>query len=89
MSIALAPEARKQALASLERYCADEFEGEVSGIQVAALLEFFLKEIAPTVYNAAIRDAETFMRARLDDLEATCFEEEFTYWPKGDGVRRK
>ena len=89
MPIRLSAEARKQAAASIERYCAAELDAEVSGIQAAALLDFFLKEIGPSVYNGAVRDAATFMSTRLEDLEATCFEGEFTYWVKGSGVRRK
>jgi len=30
-----------------------------------------------------------FLRDRLADLEATCYEPEFVYWPKGSSVRRK
>jgi len=89
MAIALAPDARIQALASLRRFCADELETDLSDIQLRALLEFVLKEIGPSVYNGAIADAQAFLRARLGDLEATCYELEFSYWPKGSSVRRK
>jgi uncharacterized protein (DUF2164 family) len=89
MTIALKPEEKKQALASLKRYCDAELEVEISEIQAAGLLEFVLKEIAPSVRNQAIADAQTFIRDRLADLEATCYEPEFTYWPKGASVRRK
>ena len=57
--------------------------------QVTALLEFMLKEIGPSVYNGAITEAQAFLRARLGDLEATCYEPEFPHWPKGTSVRRK
>lgn len=89
MPVTLPPEARTQALASLRRFCADELETDLSDIQLRALLEFVLKEIGPSVYNGAIADAQTFLRDRLGDLEATCYEPEFTYWPKGSSVRRK
>jgi uncharacterized protein (DUF2164 family) len=89
MAIALSPDDRKQALASLRRFCGDELEADLSDIQVTALLEFMLKEIGPAVYNGAIADAQAFLRARLGDLEATCYEPEFSYWPKGTSVRRK
>lgn len=89
MAISLSPDDRKQALASLRRFCGDELEADLSDIQVTALLEFMLKEIGPSVYNGAIADAQAFLRARLGDLEATCYEPEFTYWPKGTSVRRK
>jgi hypothetical protein len=35
------------------------------------------------VYNAALADAQTYLRERLDDLEGACAEPEFGYWPKG------
>ena len=89
MPVTLPPEARTQALASLRRFCADELETDLSDIQLRALLEFVLKEIGPSVYNGAIADAQAFLRARLGDLEATCYEPEFSYWPKGSSVRRK
>lgn len=89
MPIALTTDGRKQALASLRRFCDHELDVEPSDIQLHALLDFFLKEIGPSVYNGAIADAQAFLRARLGDLEATCYEPEFTYWPKGTSVRRK
>ena len=89
MAVALSEDARKQALVSLGRYCAEELDLELSGIQAASLLAYILKEIAPTAYNAGIADAQAFLRDRLADLEATCYEPEFVYWPKGSSVRRK
>ena len=87
--IELSEDARKEALASIRRYCARDLELEMGDIKATALLEFFLKELAPSVYNAAIGDAQTYLRDRLADLEATCYEPEFAYWPKGSTVRRK
>jgi uncharacterized protein (DUF2164 family) len=89
MPVTLLPEARTQALASLRRFCADELETDLSDIQLRALLDFVLKEIGPSVYNGAVADAQAFLRDRLADLEATCYEPEFPYWPKGASVRRK
>ena len=39
-----------------------------------------LKEIAPTIYNRAIGDAQTYFQGRVADLEGVCHEKEFTYW---------
>ena len=89
MALTLPTETKKLALASIQRFCADELEVEVSDIQVNLLLAFFLKELGPSVYNKAVADAQVFLRDRLADLEATCYEPEFVYWPKGSSVRRK
>jgi uncharacterized protein (DUF2164 family) len=89
MALTLPTETKQLALASIQRFCTDELEVEVSDIQVNLLLAFFLKEIGPSVYNQAVADAQVFLRDRLADLEATCYEPEFVYWPKGSSVRRK
>lgn len=89
MAVTLSAEARKAAIASIERFADQELEVELSQIQATQLLEYFLKEIGPSVYNGAIQDAKTFLGARLEDLEASCFQGEFTYWPKGSSVQRK
>jgi len=89
MSITLSAETRKDAIASIARFADQELEVELSDIQCTHLLEYFLKEIAPSVYNGAVADARHFLQARLEDLDANCFQGEFTYWPKGSTVKRK
>ena len=89
MSIQLTPEAEKQALASLLRFCSEELEVEISDLQTRRLLKFVLQEIAPTAYNAGVAAAEAYLRDRLADLDGVCHEPEFAYWPKGTSVRRK
>ena len=89
MTIQLSDEAQKQATASLQRYCTEELDVSLSGIQITMLLKFVLAEIAPSAYNQGVAAAEAFLRDRLADLEATCYEPEFAYWPKGTTVRRK
>ncbi|HMV32657.1 MAG: DUF2164 domain-containing protein [Gemmatimonadales bacterium] len=89
MAVTLSPEDRKQALTSIRRFCQEGLELEASDLQAIGLLEFFLKEIGPSIYNAGVADAQAFLRDRVADLEGTCSEPTFTYWPKGASVRRK
>jgi uncharacterized protein (DUF2164 family) len=89
MSVQFSDEARNQGIASLQRYCTEELDIELTSIQATMLLNFVLAEIAPTAYNSGVAAAEAFLRDRLADLEATCYEPEFVYWPKGTSVRRK
>ena len=89
MPVQFSDEAKKQAISSLQRYCSEELEIDLTGIQGTMLVNFILAEIAPTAYNAGVAAAEAFLRDRLADLEATCYEPEFAYWPKGASVRRK
>jgi uncharacterized protein (DUF2164 family) len=89
MAVQFSDEIKKQATASLQRYCTEELEIELTSIQVTMLLKFILAEIAPMAYNSGVAAAEAFLRDRLADLEATCYEPEFAYWPKVMSVRRK
>ena len=87
MNISLPDDSRKQSIASLKRYCAEELDQEIGDLKAALLLDFILKEIAPSVYNGAIADAQTYVRDRLTDLEGACSAPEFAYWPSAT-VRR-
>lgn len=87
MTISLSDDARKQSIASIKRYFAEELDQDIGELKAGLLLDFMLKEIAPTIYNSAITDAQTYLRDRLVDLEGACSVAEFGYWPSGS-VRR-
>ena len=89
MALTLSDDHRKQALSSIQRFCREELEVDLGGIQEARLLDFLVREIGPSLYNRGIADAQAFLRDRLADLDATCHEPEFAYWPKSGAVRRK
>ena len=87
MPIALSETARKQSIASIKRYFVEELDQEIGDLKAGLLLEFILKEIGPSIYNAAIGDAQTYLRDRVADLEGACSVPEFAYWPSSS-VRR-
>ena len=87
MPISLPDAARKQSIASIKRYVAEELDQDIGDLKAALLLDFILKEIAPTIYNGAINDAQTFLRDRVADLDGACAAPEFAYWPSSS-VRR-
>ena len=80
MAIELGKEESKEVIASLQRYCREELELELGEMRAKFLLDYILKEIAPLAYNQGVKDAEEFMRGRIEDLPGTCFEEGLTYW---------
>jgi len=80
MAIELGKEETKEVIASLQRYFSEEREEELTEMRAKFLLDFILKEIAPLAYNQGVKDAETFFRAKIEDLPATCFEDGLTYW---------
>ena len=89
MAITLAPDARQQALASIQRYFAEQWDQDVGDLKAGLLLDFVLAEIGPSVYNKAVGDAQVFLRDRVADLEGACYEKEFAYWPPASRRVRK
>jgi len=82
MSVEITKEASEKAIGSIRRFCSERLEHDISELQARLLLDFMLQEIGPSVYNAAIADAQVYMRDRVADLEGACYEKEFAYWPK-------
>ena len=83
MPITLPDDTTEKAVISIRRYFSEQLDQEIGELPARLLLGFFLKEIGPSVYNAAIGDAQTYFRDRVADLEGVCFVPEFEYWPKG------
>jgi len=86
LSIELPKEARAAAVQSIERYFDEELQQRIGNIQAGALLNFFLQEIGPSVYNAAVADAQERMLGRVQELDIDCHEDEFGFW-KGRGAQ--
>ncbi len=80
MAIKISQDNQKQVIASIKRYFEEYMEDEIGDLKANLLLDYFLKEIGPIVYNRAIADAAAFFRDRAADLDASCYEVEFGYW---------
>ena len=52
------------------------------------LLQFFVEEIGPAIYNQAVADAQARLQQRVGDLAGELFADEFPYWPKADARRK-
>ena len=87
MPIELPKETRAAAIKSIERYYRDELDERIGNIQAGALLNFFLEEIGPSVYNKAVADAQERIQMRASELDIECHEDEFGYWQKYDRKR--
>jgi uncharacterized protein (DUF2164 family) len=77
MPITLDPDRKQQALASIKRFLLEELEVDAGDLKAGTVLEYFLQELAPVVYNRAIQDAQRYFQERALDLEGACHEDEF------------
>ena len=89
MKIELAEQARKEAIASIQQYFEVNMPEPIGQLPAGLLLDFFIEEIGPAIYNKAIADAQTRIQQRTADLEAELYVDEFQYWPKLAAKRSK
>ena len=82
MTIEISSDASKAAIVSIQRYFTENMDEEIGSLAAGALLGFFLKEIAPLVYNKAVADAQASLQARVMELDVEVYEDEFQYWVK-------
>ncbi|HUG23377.1 DUF2164 domain-containing protein [Piscinibacter sp.] len=88
MTIEISKEARKEAIASIERYFQENMEERIGNIAAAGLLGFLLEEIGPLVYNKAVADVQERLQARVMELDIEVHEDEFQYWRKFERQRK-
>ena len=74
MRIRLSPERRAALLRVTKEYFAAEFDETLSDFRAQALLDSFVRELGPPVYNQGVRDAASFMQEKLADIEGDVYE---------------
>ena len=91
MDIKLHKDTEQKLTRSIQRYMTENFGEDIGELKASLFLKFCLEELAPTVYNRAIADAQGYFQERAMDLENVCFAQEFGYWNKkaGKAITRK
>ena len=88
MAIELIKPIRDQAVASLQRYVETELDERFGNLAAGSLLNFFLKEIGPSVYNQAVSDVQERIQMQVSEIDIEVFEEPFGYWVTQSKDRR-
>jgi uncharacterized protein (DUF2164 family) len=86
--IELDKKTRGDAVASLQRYFDANLTEPLGDLPAGMLLDFFMEEVGPLIYNAAIGDAQTRLLRNVADLTGDLYEKPFSYWPKMDAKRK-
>ena len=87
-TIEISKQARASAIASIQRYFEENMTEPIGALPAGLLLNFFIEDIGPTIYNQAILDAQRRMEQRVADLSGELYADEFQYWPKIDSKRK-
>jgi uncharacterized protein (DUF2164 family) len=89
MGIDLAKTARADAIASIERYFRENMDEPIGSLGAGVLLDFFLAEVGPSIYNKGVADAQAALQARVAELDFEVHQDEFQYWSKADQQRKR
>ena len=76
MRIRLSDDRRARLLLAIKRHFDDEFDEPISDFSAAGLLDFFVRELGPAVYNQGVRDACGYVQDKLADMDGEIHEPE-------------
>ena len=88
MPIEIPKPVRAAAIASMRRYFEENMTEPIGDLPAGLLLNYFLEEVGPVIYNQAIADAQARMTQRVSDLSGELYADELQYWSKVDNKRK-
>ncbi len=80
VTVELTKQARADAIASVKKYFEEEIREPIGDLRAGLLLDFFLEEVGPAIYNKAIGDAQARLQQRVADLDGELYADAFQYW---------
>ena len=89
MNIEISKQSRTAGIASIKRYFEENMPEPIGDLPAGMLLNFFLEEVGPVIYNQAIADVQARMQQRVADLNGELYADEFQYWVRADARRKK
>jgi len=82
MSIKLEKEVEERLIGSIQRYASENLDESMGELKARLLLDFCVREIGASIYNQAIRDAQSYLQDKVAEMDGACYETEFAYWSK-------
>ncbi|WP_029916125.1 DUF2164 domain-containing protein [Pelobacter seleniigenes] len=73
MKIELHEQRRKLLTDKIQAYFRTEFDDPIGELKAELLIDFFVEQLGPQIYNQAIADAQTFIQDKLIDLDNILF----------------
>jgi len=89
MAISLPDETKRDILSAIKQYFLEERDEEVGDLQASFLLDFVLKEIGPSIYNQAIKDAQARLSEAVSELDVSLHEPETSYAARRSAARAR
>ena len=78
----LEKETEKRLTGSIRRFFTEELDEDIGDLKALRVLEFFILELGPNIYNQAISDAQKYFQEKASDLGDSYYQPEFDFWKK-------
>lgn len=79
MPIDLTRDEEKAFLESIRAFFADHLDEEIGELKSRLVLDYVLKEIAPTAYNRGVADAQAYLQDKVAEVDVSIHLPERTY----------
>jgi uncharacterized protein (DUF2164 family) len=76
VAIELDKERKQRMVHAIQTYFAEKLDQEIGQLAAQLLLEFFVKQVGPAIYNQAVKDAQAFLQDKLMDLDGVLYQPE-------------
>ena len=76
MAIELDKERKQRMVRAIQTYFLEKLDQEIGQLAAELLLEFLVKQVGPTIYNQAVKDAQAFLQDKLMDLDGVLYQPE-------------
>lgn len=87
-SLELTGPIRKQAILSIQQYAESNLAEPFGELAAGSLLDYFLEEIAPLLYNQAVTDVQDRLQQRVSELHGEVYADPFQYWSRLEKRRK-
>ena len=87
-TIEIPKQTRTDAIASIQHYFQENMSEPIGELSAGLLLNFFIEDIGPAIYNQGVVDAQTRMQLRVADLPGELYADEFQYWSRLEARRK-
>lgn len=66
--IDITAEEKKLMINEIKRYFEEERDEEIGDLQGDLILDFFMEQLAPVIYNRGIKDMQAYFTEKIDDM---------------------
>lgn len=82
MTIEIPKDVQDRMRSSIQRYVLETTGETIGNLAADEYLRFFVRELGPVIYNAAVADVQNRLQQRVMEIDGEVYEEPFTFWQK-------